>query len=70
MYWASRLLHHVDLNKTKPIQTVNVKEYIKLLHCREKRSQVLSDQIIFLVKYHGLIKQEGYEKRRVMNSFP
>lgn len=42
-----------------------------LLHCREKRFQVFSDQIIiFLAKYHGLITKEGYEKRRVMNSFP
>lgn len=43
---------------------------IILLHYREKRFQVFRDQIIFLVKYLGLIKQEGYEKRRVMNSFP
>lgn len=43
---------------------------IILLHCREKRFQVFSDEIIFLVKYHGLIKQEGYDKKRIMNSFP
>lgn len=43
---------------------------IILLHCPEKRFQVFSDQIIFLVKYHGLITQEDYEKKRVMNSFP
>ena len=43
---------------------------IILLHCREKRFQVFSDQIIFLVKYDGLIKKEGYQERRVMNSFP